>query len=545
MDRAGTGRAVLVLRAFVVGAGVVVGGAVAVSAATALAAGAVQPAVDTSHLIEVEGGWYDPTTHKVFPSKAAYVEAQTAAAGAGGGQGESEAKTNDRAAAGAGMVDADTGLIKVQDGWYHQELHRVFPTMTAYEGYAAGRLTLDQAARPLPTPTGPEDFAAAESGVLTEYAQLTSELQFSRAGEAYFDPAGRWIVFQASPRSEWRGNDHGAYQMYVARLQRLDDGTIVGIDEPIRLSPEGSENTCGWFDPNEPWRVIFGSTITEPSRDERPGFQRGTSRYVWAFPPEMEVCEIVVPEIYADYKRAGLVDGSERMGGDGAAAPKVNPVEEFLPREQKLRPLFERPGMYDAECAYSPDGRHIVFTSHEQLPLEGELYVHDTRTGENRKIVSAPGYDGGPFFSPCGTRICYRSDRVGDNRLQLFVADLKFDESGAIVGVEHEHQLTANEDVNWCPYWHPSGEYLVYATSEVSHRNYEVFSIEVPARGSRTPASELELRRVTVASGFDGLPVFSPDGEHLMWTAQRGRKASMDERPTSQVWIARVIDASP
>ena len=42
------------------------------------------------------------------------------------------------------------------------------------------------------------------------------------------------------------------------------------------------------------------------------------------------------------------------------------------------------------------------------------------------RIVQAKGYDGGPFFSPDGKRICYRSDRHGDNMLQIFVADLAF-----------------------------------------------------------------------------------------------------------------------
>ena len=36
------------------------------------------------------------------------------------------------------------------------------------------------------------------------------------------------------------------------------------------------------------------------------------------------------------------------------------------------------------------------------------------------------------------------------------------------------------------------------------------------------------------------LPVFSPDGKYLMWTAQRGPMAEGEERPSSQTWIADV-----
>ena len=42
--------------------------------------------------------------------------------------------------------------------------------------------------------------------------------------------------------------------------------------------------------------------------------------------------------------------------------------------------------------------------------------------GKNaRRITQAKGYDGGPFFSPDGKRIIYRSDRKGNDLLQVYV----------------------------------------------------------------------------------------------------------------------------
>jgi hypothetical protein len=95
----------------------------------------------------------------------------------------------------------------------------------------------------------------------------------------------------------------------------------------------------------------------------------------------------------------------------------------------------------------------------------------------------------------------------------------------------------------------------VYATSEVSHRNYEVFAIETDLKKleglARTDAARAEVsgapsivvpdartRRVTFADGADVLPVFSPDGEYMMWTSQRGPKLESEEKPSSQLWIA-------
>lgn len=372
------------------------------------------------------------------------------------------------------------------------------------------------------------DWQEEERGILTDQVQLTYDDQFTKAGEAYFDPTMNWVIFQAVPVPPEGEEPDPHYSMYVAKLVKDADGTIVAIEEPIRLSEPGSANTCGFFHPDKPWKVIFGSTMAPPSFEKEPGYKRDSSRYVWQFPKEMEITTTTVRPIWDDMHKG-------EWSSDDRPAP-TPPAE----------PVLERPDGYDAECAYSPDGRFIVFGSMVDAESKDlDLFVHDTQTGETTKIVEAPGYDGGPFFSPDGTRICYRSDREGNDLLQLFVADLAFDDDGSITGIEKEHQLTDNRHVNWGPYWHPSGEYLVYATSEIGHHNYEVFSIEVPERGASVERADLAKTRVTHASGFDGLPVFSDNGEYLIWTSQRTHSEADGYKGSSQVWVARVKDASP
>ncbi|MEN1706130.1 MAG: M28 family peptidase, partial [Planctomycetota bacterium] len=181
-------------------------------------------------------------------------------------------------------------------------------------------------------------------------------------------------------------------------------------------------------------------------------------------------------------------------------------------------------------------GRTVLFTAVDAATGDGDIHVYDIATGAARPLVVAPGYDGGPFFSPDGTRICYRSDRNGDNLLQLFVSDLVFDAAGIPIAIENETRLTDGMDVNWAPYWHPSGDWLVYASSRVSHRNYEVFAI--PSNLNADGSLPMPVR-VTEADGFDGLPVFSPDGSHMMWTGQRDAPDE-DGRRSSQLYIAPI-----
>jgi len=364
----------------------------------------------------------------------------------------------------------------------------------------------------------PLDWAAEEEGILENHVQLTFDEDFHKAGEQYFSPDMEWVIFQAVPKPPEGEEPDPHYSMYVAKFEHNENGRITGIEEPIRVSPEGSANTCGFFHPQREGHIIFGSTVVEPSPTEPPGFQRQSSKYVWMFPPEMEIVSGVVPRI---------------VTGDGSSTSEGRVA---------LTPITEN-DVYDAECAYSPDGRFIVYGSVQSDERAVDLFVYDTLKRESTVLVSAPGYDGGPFFSPDGRRICYRSDRDQTNLLQLFVADLAFDDSGAITGIEREYQLTNNTHVNWGPYWHPDGRHIVYATSEIGHHNYEVFIVDAdPGTLEDSPGPVrygTNQRRVTHANGFDGLPVFSPDGQYMIWTSQR--EADPTGSGASQIWLAEFV----
>lgn len=395
----------------------------------------------------------------------------------------------------------------------------------------AGAAEPAPAAPPKPAPA-PIDWRAAEAETLTGHIQLTTPDKFIKAGEAYFNSSGSWIVFQAVPRPPEGQTPSDVYSMYVAKLNFDAQGDITGIDTPIRISPEGSANTCGFFNPTKSFEVIFGSTIVAPKALDTPGYQRGTRSYRWAFPAEMDVVKVNVPAILMSRL------GRSPDGGSVSSTPSAPQT------------LISGPA-YDAECAYDPFGRYIVYASQKgidettQRPKIG-LDLFDTATGTSRQLTSPDGYNGGPFFSADGSMICMRADRKGDDLLQVFVLKLDRDAGGAIHGVKAEYPVTDNQHVNWAPFFHPSGEYLVYATSEVGHDNYEVFSVEVPsvANAFKAPA-QLAKKRVTHAAGFDGLPVFSPEGGWMMWTSQRGPKLESEAKPSSQLWVAKVVNTKP
>lgn len=349
--------------------------------------------------------------------------------------------------------------------------------------------TLVGCQQPELNPTPP----TSESEILSDYVQLTHG--FARAGEAYFSPDMKWIIFQASMKLD------EDYSMYLAQLQ-WKNGQIAGIDTPIRISPEGSWNSCGYFSPDNN-SLIFSSTV-KPYIKPAPT-TAASSRYAWMMPNTAEI-----------YRADG-------WQGAIAALPPGASID------LAKYPLTHN-NAYDAECAFSPDGRWIVYGSN--ITGDSEVWAMRSDGSHQVQLTHTPGVDGGPYFCPDGKRITFRADRQSNQLVQVFVADLTFDAAGNITGITNEKQLTQPIDkrlspdatINWTPFWFPDGYHLLWASTAHGHANFEVYMM-------RDDGSH--KTRVTFTNGFDGLAVMSPDGKWMMWT-----RAPAGSRNT-QIWAAR------
>lgn len=321
-------------------------------------------------------------------------------------------------------------------------------------------------------PPAAEDWKAQEAVHLKNIKQLTFD--YLRAGESYFSPDAKHIIFQAEEKGE-----NPFYQMFVMDL---------ATGRARRVSPGVGRTTCGYFRPDGK-KITFASAHTNPNfkeeaaeevrkreEDKQTGRRR---RYEWAFDPYMKIYE------------------ADLDGGN-------------------LRLLTDAPG-YNAEGSLSADGKQMVFCSNRDGNLE--LYIMDADGQNPRKLTNAPGcYNGGPFFSPDGKRVIFRADRQKKDELQLYV--INADGTG-------ERQLTQIEGVAWAPFWHPDGKHIVYtsAVHKPNQRpNYDLYWMNVDT-GKTT--------RLTFAPGQDVLPVFSPDGKKLMWTTNRD-----GHMPGTQVFVA-------
>ena len=457
--------------------------------------------------------------------------------------------------AGSGIASvgiASAGLISAASGGW-DDPSKPNPLNHPAPDYRIEPVPQGPAAPKMPPPTRavpvfdlPDDpivaAAKAEGPYLKGHRQLTFPARFFKAGEAYFEAGGtpRWIIFQAieRPRAGADGVVPEAetnYAMYIAKLKRdgeKNDGAIMGLEEPLLISPPNSANTCGWFHPTEAGRVLFGSTVIKPSSEETPGYSRDRKLYSWQFPTEMRVVTTVSEAMRLDkFVQQSAADPS---GKNIMRSPTASPTDAGKVGE--LLTLPNGPG-YAAECSWSKDGRFVLFTYRDPKTSNPDIWVHDTTTNKSTALITARGYNGGPFFSPDGKAIVYRSDRRGDSNLQLFASTLAYDAAGAITGIAAETQMTDDANVSWAPYFHPGGQYVIYASSAIGHSNYEVFAMKFDL--AKKP-SEQVIARVTTAPGFDGLPAFSDDGKVMMWTSQRGGKIDGEQRPSSQLWVAEV-----
>ncbi len=395
--------------------------------------------------------------------------------------------------------------------------------MRAWPGVFCGLLIVSGvalAASAQAEPSPDSQPAHDESRWFRNVRQLTSvDMGLDRSGEAYFSPDGKRISFQAWPKGQQE------YQIYVMNV----DGTGLKM-----VSTGAGATTCSYFHPSGE-KLIFASTHldqrlpekpaeVEPMRPRPAGDGEAHAGQHPGGPPGSTPASRPAGHPGAELRPAGPPHGASHPAG-GSSAPNAwvyypgMDIFEYTFATGALRRLTSSDG-YDAECAYSPDGKLIVFSS---LRTGGqEIFICDADGQNARQITHAGGKNGGPFFSPDGQRVCYRSDRAGNDNLQVFVNNL--------AGTD-ERALTGNDTFNWCPFWHPSGKWLIFTQAGFRGRpNFDLYVI-------RDDGSE--QHRVTSDPAFDGLPVFSPDGRYLMWTSRRGGLES------PQVFIAEFIGLTP
>ena len=198
--------------------------------------------------------------------------------------------------------------------------------------------------------------------------------------------------------------------------------------------------------------------------------------------------------------------------------------------------LTDDPG-YDAEATLSPDGSKIVFTSMRSGDLE--LYTMNVDGSDIKQVTTELGYDGGAFFSPDGKKLVFRASRpkteeevntykgllaknvVQPTAMEIFTCN---------VDGSDLKQITDLGGANWAPYFHPSGEKIIFASNHhvKSGRQFNLFLINLDGTG---------LQQVTFDKTFDAFPMFSHDGKELVFSSNRHNGGGRDTNVFLADWV--------
>ncbi len=174
----------------------------------------------------------------------------------------------------------------------------------------------------------------------------------------------------------------------------------------------------------------------------------------------------------------------------------------------------------------SPRGDELVFD------LLGDLYTLPIAGGEAKQLTRGISWDMQPRYSPDGKHIAFTSDRGGGDNLWILKRD----------GTEPQAVTQEKFRLLNSPAWSPDGQYLVgrkHFTSKRSIGAGEMWLYHRSGGGEGVQLTERPSEQKDV-----GEPVFSPDGRYLYFSQDvtPGKVFQYNKDPNGEIYAIQRLD---
>jgi imidazolonepropionase-like amidohydrolase/Tol biopolymer transport system component len=173
----------------------------------------------------------------------------------------------------------------------------------------------------------------------------------------------------------------------------------------------------------------------------------------------------------------------------------------------------------------SPDGREIAFD------LLGDIYVLPIAGGEARALTHSIAYDMQPRYSPDGKHIAFTSDQGGGDNIWVMDRD---GQNPRQVSKEDFRLLNS-------PAWAPDGEYIAARKHYTGTRSLGAGEIWLYHRSG---GEGLQMVKRANDQKDLGEPAFSPDGRYLYYSQDvtPGAVFEYNKDPNGQIYVIQRLD---
>lgn len=208
-----------------------------------------------------------------------------------------------------------------------------------------------------------------------------------------------------------------------------------------------------------------------------------------------------------DVTNAGAISADARTAlvANDTAGGRTDIVEIDFRAEQK-QTIATDPAA-DFLATYAPDGKTILFNSYRTG--KSDIYVVDRKTGALRRLTDFDGYDAHADFSPDMSAVVFHRE-VAPGDYDVWRLDAQSLEATAVVSGPGEQAY---------PAWSPDGKSIAYAADDGANAGKLDLYLANPDGGN--------IRRVTRLAGYVAYPAWSRDGERLYFNHERGGKRNV------------------